>query len=60
MSLWTDRELKQLIHRVNELEMRLSEVERKAGPPDAMALLRAASDIDKRSKEYREWKNANS
>lgn len=67
MSLWTDRELKTLIARVNELEKRLGELE-KLVSEELEKLVSGASVsldsnghvVDKRTKEYRQWKNANS
>ena len=56
MSLWTDRELKKLIARVNALEERVAQLERFEGGTKAPAL----EPADKRTKEWREWKHANS
>lgn len=59
MSLWTDRELKALIARVNVLEKRIEELEKKPRF-DAENLDFPQPQIDKRTKEYKQWKNANS
>ncbi len=48
MSLWTDRELKALIARVNYLEQRLVELEEK------VHAMPQPQPLDKRSREYRE------
>lgn len=64
MSLWTDRELKKLIVRVNELEGHVAELEQHSvarvvrfGLGEKQATLEPP---DKRTKAWREWNNANS
>ena len=60
MSLWTDRELKSLIARVDELEKRLLLVEGHNNYPVVPTDGISPQPLDKRTKEYKEWKNANS
>lgn len=57
MSIWTDQKIKELLAKVAELEARLAALESK--PVDAIGSV-IPPFVDKRSKEYRTWKNANS
>jgi hypothetical protein len=59
MSIWSDTELKSLRAELNELKARVAELEKRpaAAPTEAAIPMQF---IDKRSKAYREWKNANS
>ena len=58
MSLWTDRELKILIARVDALERLLQQ--RMESINNHPVVTVAVPTVDKRTKEYRDWKNANS
>lgn len=59
MSLWTDRELKALIAKVNILEARVNFLE-STNKTKMENMATESAPPDKRTKEYREWKNANS
>jgi len=63
MSMWTDRELKALIRRVDALEARVAFI----APPEYVDVGHCTKGDtlkqeppDKRTKEWREWKHANS
>ena len=56
MSIWADRQIHALNRRLEEFEARLKALEQ----GDKENTSTAVPQFDKRTKEYREWKNANS
>ena len=57
MSIWADREILGLIEKVKILEEKVRQLQAPQ-PPQVRNL--ELHQLDKRTKEYKEWKNANS
>lgn len=61
MSLWADREILKLIRRCDELEKRVSSMEKPSVDVDALIQTFVEQEPqDKRTREWKEWKTRNS
>lgn len=62
MSMWTDREVVTLIKKVAALEKQVKALEEEAGkffPLGTTDTVEVPPKLDKRTREWREWKQAN-
>lgn len=58
MSIWADQKIREILDELERLKARISALEASPEPIPSVGI--SVERLDKRTKEYKEWKNANS